>query len=599
MINLKGSHKFYGIQNRFLRYSFVLLVTALLMSGIGIGIVVGENIRDLTSDKLEYINQQLLTALETEYNIIDDIMKKCILQQEIQDSLRSRPISVEKQQQLKQYLSYVNHSDMNDYIYVDNKHNSYTKPYRTVSEADLQTSGLIERLGSSYSKTVWIWKKDDLFQSQEETLFAGRYVRNMEYRHPPGILFFKFNPQMLQNVLMDTITEEEGSFGIISPEGNICALWEPGDEYVLDPAVQAEITSEAFLQDTEVHKPIIRHISQGIVTIRRQESTGFYVFSFIPDKILNQVLNRIYAIMVGICILAIGLAGFVSIYFARRFTKPIQKINSAMTEFTGEVFSCSLEIHTNTELDSIGKAYNKMVSTIQSQVEKIKQQEKNIRTSELNSLMYQINPHFLYNTLDTIYMLARINKEETTMKMIQSLSAFLKVSLSKGNDVIYLEDELNHVTSYMEIQKIRNTNLFQYEICCDESLYKRKILKLILQPLVENSIKHGFAEIYEGGFIKIHIYEEENSLVLSVENNGLPISDEMRDNINQTEHMSLEEISSLFADKKNGYGVTNVISRLRLKYGASAKLCFQSSENGTVCIIRLMKGGEYSEADFG
>lgn len=590
----QNSHRFYGIQNRFLRYSFLLLAAALIMSGIGIGLVVRKNINDSAIDKLGYMNRQLSSALGTEFNITDDIMKKCILQAEIQDSLRSRPLSETKQQQLKQYLSYVNLSYINDYIYVDNKHNSYTKPYRDITSERLQNSGLIEKLGQSYSKTIWIWEKDTLFQTQEETLFTGRYVRNMEYRHPPGILFFKLRPDMLEQLLQDTISEDEGSFGIVSSEGRLCALWEPG-RYRLEDQSREELLKLISLPDAAAANGFTKHLKEGIATVKLQEDTGFFVFSFIPNRILNQVLIRVYLIMGSICVLIMGLAGIGSIYFARRFTRPIKEISAAMTEFDGEDFSYRLRIHTNTELDSIGESYNVMLMTIESQLEEIKQQEKNIRTSELNSLMYQINPHFLYNTLDTIYMLARINKEETTMRMIQALSAFLKVSLSKGNDVISLEDELSHVTSYMEIQKIRNTELFQYEICCEADAKKERVLKLILQPLVENCMKHGFAEIYEEGKIKIHIYEEADHVVMSVTNNGLPIEDEIKEKINQTKDMTIEEISSVFAHKKSGYGVTNVISRLRLKYGKSAELSFQSSGEGTTCIIKIPKGGECNE----
>lgn len=168
-----------------------------------------------------------------------------------------------------------------------------------------------------------------------------------------------------------------------------------------------------------------------------------------------------------------------------------------------------------------------MLINIENLLTEIKDQQKELRTSELNMLINQINPHFLYNTLDTIYMLARINKEETTMKMIQALSKYLRLSLSKGNDIVTVADELENVRSYLQIQEIRNENLFTYTVDCEVEPEKTYVLKLILQPLVENAIKYGFREIYEGGIIAIRIYRDGGDLLLVVYNNGTPIEEDM------------------------------------------------------------------------
>lgn len=132
------------------------------------------------------------------------------------------------------------------------------------------------------------------------------------------------------------------------------------------------------------------------------------------------------------------------------------------------------------------------------------------------------------------------------MRMIQALSKFLKVSLSKGSGVISLEDELEHVKSYMDIQRIRNNDLFTYEIHCEKELSDRRVLKLILQPLVENSIKHGFCDIYEGGKIRIDVYEEQERLVFRVWNNGTPMSGEDMERIRQMYRCDYREIYGFF-----------------------------------------------------
>lgn len=178
------------------------------------------------------------------------------------------------------------------------------------------------------------------------------------------------------------------------------------------------------------------------------------------------------------------------------------------------------------------------------------------------------------------------------MKMIQALSKYLRLSLSKGNDIVTVEDELENVKSYMEIQQIRNENLFRYEIECQVDAKRTWILKLILQPLVENAIKYGFCEIYEGGFIRITVKEDAGQLSLEVYNSGKPIDGKMADKINALNGAPLKDLRECFPDKKHGYGVTNVITRLRLKYGEDVHFEYQAENDGTRCIIRIPDDGK-------
>jgi LytS/YehU family sensor histidine kinase len=175
------------------------------------------------------------------------------------------------------------------------------------------------------------------------------------------------------------------------------------------------------------------------------------------------------------------------------------------------------------------------------------------------------------------------------MKMIQALSKFLKVSLSKGSDVITISDELDHVKSYMDIQKIRNNDLFIYEIDCSEEILYHKVLKLVLQPIVENAIKHGFCNIYEGGIINIKVCVEEEEIVFIIYNNGELIEEDVKSKINSMINMDLNEIKNSFSSKNGGYGIGNIISRLRLKYGNDVQFYYENEEKGTKCVIKIPK----------
>lgn len=184
-------------------------------------------------------------------------------------------------------------------------------------------------------------------------------------------------------------------------------------------------------------------------------------------------------------------------------------------------------------------------------------------------------------------MLARINKEETTMQMIQALSRYLKLCLSKGSEMVTVEDELENVRSYMEIQQIWNKNLFRYEIECDIEVRRRLMLKLILQPLVENALHYGFGEIYEGGLIRITVEDDEGGLSLTIYNNGTPMREDMKNLLNGLIKLPITEMKNCFPDGQHGYGVVNLVTRLRLQYGEGIRFGYETDETGTWCVIRL------------
>lgn len=578
--------KIHGIQSIFLKYVLTLLAIAMVLSGIGIGTLLGKNVNQATVSQYTYVNDRIAVLLQNEYARTDAVMKRCLESQEIQDSLRSRqPDSIEKEK-LELMLSYADLKYLETYVYVDNKQNLYLQAYRDTSYEKLCASGLKQALGDGYSKTCWIWTKDKVFGKEGNYLFIGRFMRNMEFHHEPGMLFFQINQGIFQNILKDA-AREDGICMILDTDGKLCYRTHK-DSYAFSGKQQERLRSkiakykkEGILQDRFDVKGL------GTIIFQTVSDSGFTAVTLIPDSIFHAVAVRNLMILLGVYAVIAAVAVICSVYFSRRFTRPVTQISNAMKEFEGGDFSSHLQLHTNTELDTIGNAFNNMVKNIEQLVQEVKENERALRKSELSSLMYQINPHFLYNTLDTIYMLARMNGEEVTMKMIQALSKFMKVSLSKGSDVIPVADELEHVKSYMEIQKIRNNDLFQYEISCEERLKQVPVLKLILQPLVENAMKHGFAKIYENGRIWIRVCQDQEELVFQIENNGEQMQPEVIELIRMMGEEDLSAVRCAFPGQESGYGIGNVISRLRLKYEDRIAFSYASDATSTCCTIRI------------
>lgn len=584
-------YKISGIQKKFLICISSLLILALLLSSIGVWIYVRRNMSGVIVDKYEFMNEKMGISMENLYKKTDAVTSEIIMDDNVQKSLRNKELKEVEKNTLGKYFAYIDLSHVSEYCYVDNKKNIYTKSYSKITYKDFKKSGMREKLGTDYAKTKWIWTKDQLFGTGQDALFIGRYVHSMDYAHEPGMIFLKMDYQFLSDLLgKDGDMIREVSVGIVSSNGKFCIQNNPKD-FTLD-----QNDKEAILQMANTKKSGVVaqgvQIDGGILQVYKQKESGMLIFTIVPYEVLDQGMKQILLVLIGIFALVGILAAVVSLYVSRVFTRPIKQISDAMTSFDGNNFSNTIDMHTDTELDQIGHSYNEMLKNIEEFQREIKNQEKELRISEMHTLINQINPHFLYNTLDTIYMLARISGEEKTMKMIQALSKYLRLSLSKGHDIVTVEDELENVKSYMEIQQIRNENLFRYEIACEEELKSRWILKLILQPLVENAIKYGFCDIYEGGLIRITVTEQAGKLTLGVYNNGVPMEPEMVEKLNVLTEIPVSQMKYSFEDKKHGYGVVNIITRLRLKYGEDVKFFYESDDNGTVCIVQIPEDGK-------
>lgn len=587
------TNKWSGIQKKYLCNTLILLILALLLSSIGVWIYVRKNMTSVVVDKYRFMTEKMGISLDILYQKSEEITAECIINEKVQKSLKTQELETVEKSTLSKYFAYIELNGIKEYCYVDNKQNIYTKSYSNISYEDFEESGFAEMLLDSYAKTEWFIRKDTLFQTPALALFIGRNVRSLDYAHMPGMLFFKMDDSFLQSIVEDEEALKDTAMGIVDNQGRICMEYYP-DNYTLSTSDEREIIR---LSQEEVPGRLSEsyEISGGILQAYRQKETGFTVFTLVPDEVLSDGFMQIFLVLAGIYLMVIFFAVGISIYISKIFTKPIQMISRQMESFDGKDFSHKLNIRTNTELDKIGDSYNGMLVNIESLLKEVKKQEKELRTSELNMLLSQINPHFLYNTLDTIYMLARINGEETTMKMIHALSGYLRLSLSKGSDIVTVADELENVRYYLEIQQIRNADLFTYEIDCQVEKEKRYVLKLILQPLVENAIKYGFSEMQEGGIIRICVKETEGRLSFSVFNNGSPMEKACAEKINDAVKMPVMRLKELFPDKRHGYGVTNIVTRLRLKYGEEVVFKYVAEKEGTTCVIILPDEGKYPE----
>ncbi len=269
-------------------------------------------------------------------------------------------------------------------------------------------------------------------------------------------------------------------------------------------------------------------------------------------------------------IIMVGGALFFSVLISNSISKPIKVLSGITNQVAKGDLSVRSHIQNGAEVKVLSDSLNIMIGKLSDLIETVKIEQANLREAELKLLQAQINPHFLYNTLDTIIWLAEADKKTEVVDMVGALSNYFRTSLSKGNDRISLKEEELHVRSYLQIQQFRYKDILEYEIRIPEELGSCLVPKITLQPLVENALYHGIKNKRGKGKIIITGYREGNQVKLFVQDNGMGMTEER-----------LEQVVEGFKEKeerlkKDFYGLYNVNERLRLHYGREYGLRIRS-----------------------
>lgn len=577
--------RLYGIQKKLLIYTMLLILAALLLVTIAVSVIVGRNVRNNVVEQYGYVNDKFYNSFESLYENLESITENCITNNNVQNSLKNKELSVYDKEVLSRTLQFVDEGNIDSYLYIDNKDNIYTRNSQTVDVEKLKKSYLYQGMGGDYSKVKLFWEDSILTAGNEKALYAGRYVRQFERNYAPGIIYLKLDDSVFSE-LTAAAENDSPAYFLLDSKGNVCFRQYPGGNGDADEASEEEI--EELLASGESHGKAVSG-SRGLIYLKEHEASGFAVAAFVPNRVVYRIIWQMQAVIVLVFLLVLGLAFLLGRYFTRQFTQPIRYISELMENFDDEGLSRQANLHTNTELDDIGNSYNKMLGRISGLIEQVTYKERELRKAELDTLLYQIHPHFLYNTLDTVYMLARISKEETIMQMIQALSRYLRINLSNGAEEITIEDELQHVKAYLDIQNIRNSGLFTYEINVDEKLKSLPVIKMILQPVAENCIKHAFEDCEEEPKIWITVKQMDEDVVFMVENNGSLMPEKAMERLNRLETVDIESIDTVVTKSKSGFGVWNVVKRLRLRYQEQIRFYYVVSAHRTSCVIKIKK----------
>ncbi|WP_297430522.1 sensor histidine kinase [Clostridium sp.] len=415
---------------------------------------------------------------------------------------------------------------------------------------------------------------DNIFSySADEVFSMSKAVIDQSTGKIKGVILIDIKLDAIKNIIENSKPGTAGFIYIMDSNKDI--VYTPVNNIVY------RIKNE-WIEDIN-NEIIIKNINGENYQLTKIDSkyTGWATIGVFPESESLRIIKNIKYYSLIVAIIALIIAQILVIIFTRSIVNPIQKLKKLMKKAQEGDLTVSFNAKYNDEIGELGSSFNTMVKEINKLINLVQIEEKKKRIAEMNVLQAQIKPHFMYNTLDTIRWMAEEHNAEDIVEIIEAFTNLLRISLSKGKEIISVKEELSHVQSYLIIQKIRYEDKLEYEIKFEDSILNYKLIKLILQPLVENAIYHGIKEKRGNGKIIITGKIEENLLYFTVVDNGKGMDEQTLNKINNM-------LKNNSGNKNDiGYGIFNVNERIKLIYGEEYGLTYKSIYGeGTIVELR-------------
>lgn len=380
-----------------------------------------------------------------------------------------------------------------------------------------------------------------------------------------GVLLVDMNYSSIEQLLEKANTDTSGEYVyLMAPDGEI--IYHPKQNLIHMGLYEENNTDAAGYEDTTVKENF--HGEKRLVTVKTISYTGWKLISVVPMKSFSMGMTGMRNLVVLLVALTVLAVVILNQMVSARISKPLRRLNDSVKEWEAGNMNPDIYIGGSMEVEHLGKTLRSTVAQIRQLMDDIVVEQEEKRKSELDALQSQINPHFLYNTLDSIVWMITGERYDDAVFMITQLASLFRISLSKGKTVIKIEDEVKHARNYMNIQKIRYKNSFEVDFQIEEDILDGCIVKLVLQPLLENAIYYGMEFMDGEGEIHVRGYRKDKDVYLEVEDNGLGMPE--------------EEAAELLNGKErphkhgSGVGLVNVHSRLKLRFGEAYGLVIHS-----------------------
>jgi len=477
--------------------------------------------------------------------------------------------------------SYQNNIDIyNINLYVNSKFIYSNENQNIFPMKRLEGSKWLDKIKKEHNRFFWC-PPSYLNSNLSNFLSLGKTIISPDdFSEDIGYLIINFKKSDLEDILKK-INSIDGSIScIVNSNGDLIAAsdYDTYEKYK-DIVHQIKPIDNTSLNEFDINSATFFIQSSYI------DKTDWQIVNIVPYNTVSSKINTQRIILLIIVLIFGGASLAAGFYFFKSINKRLSKVIKGMREVHTDTLDNFIENDSDDELGELINNYNYMIAKMSVLVDEQYKSGKAIKNAELKALQSQINPHFLYNTLDMINWMAYKNMNSEISSAVKKLAKFYKLSLNKGKDVISIEDEVNHVSLYTEIQNMRYSNRISLEIDINDFIRNCKIPKITLQPIVENSITHGiFAKGDVEGKILITGSIDNDAIYLKVSDDGIGIRESELPFILSAKKVKSNSTSS----KGSGYGIKNINERLKLYYGDDYGLSFSSIyEKGTTVTIKI------------
>ena len=392
-----------------------------------------------------------------------------------------------------------------------------------------------------------------------------------------GVLLIDMTYAGLQYMLDNIPLGDQGYLYLVGGEGEL--IYHPKMQ-LIDAGLEEENVSAACTYRDGNYEETWKGKNRNII-VKTVGYTGWKIIGVVPEQgfTLNEVKTRLF--MVFVVAFFLFLLAVINAYISSKITAPIQELEKSVNALEAGELDAEVYLGGSYEIQHLGRSIGVMAKRIQALMKDIVSEHESKRKSEFDTLQSQINPHFLYNTLDIIVWMIENEQKQEAVEVVTALARFFRISLSKGRSIIPVRDELEHVRSYLTIQQKRFKNKFTYRIEAQDEVLSLACLKLTLQPLVENAIYHGMEFMDGDGEILVKAERDGERLCITIADNGLGMTAE------QVQGLLTGKTRSA-SGKGSGIGVKHVNERMRLYFGEDFGLDIRSEpDEGTEILIRL------------
>ena len=392
-----------------------------------------------------------------------------------------------------------------------------------------------------------------------------------------GVLLVDISYDSLRQLLQHVTMGNNGYVYMISSSGEL--IYHPQMQLIDSGLAQENLQTAASYRDGNYEEEYQGRTRNIIV--KSVGYTGWKIIGVTPETglALNNLKTNLF--LVFVVAFFIFILSLINAYISSRITTPIHKLEISVNELEEGKLDTEVYQGGSYEIRHLGRSIGDMAKRIQMLMDDIVAEHESKRKSEFDTLQSQINPHFLYNTLDIIVWMIENEQKDEAVKVVTALARFFRISLSKGKSIITVRDEIEHVRNYLMIQQKRFKNKFTYRIESEPDVLALASLKLMLQPLVENAIYHGMEFMDGDGEILVSAYLENGDLWFSIQDNGLGMTEEQVDSL-------LSDKPHVASKRGSGIGVKNVNERIHLYFGEEYGLRIESEpDEGTKIVIHL------------